>query len=194
MDTPIVEMEDIYKHFDGRVALDHARMELFGGEVLGLVGDNGAGKSTMLKILAGVLPADGGEISIRGQRVSIDSPRKSRALGIEMVYQDLALCGSLTVWENIYMGRLLVLPRHRTVLPFLDKRRMYRDASKLLRDLGIELPDLEPARSGSLRRGATGHRNMPLPPFRARGDPARRTDGEHGGLRAGEDSSILSWT
>ncbi|HUJ69817.1 MAG TPA: ATP-binding cassette domain-containing protein, partial [Syntrophorhabdales bacterium] len=90
MNKPIVEMEDIYKHFDGRVALDHAHMELFGGEVLGLVGDNGAGKSTMLKILAGVLPADGGGISVRGRKVSIDSPRRSRALGIEMVYQDLA--------------------------------------------------------------------------------------------------------
>jgi len=142
MNKPIVQMEHIYKHFDGRVALDHAHMELFGGEVLGLVGDNGAGKSTMLKILAGVLPADGGGISVRGRKVSIDSPRRSRALGIEMVYQDLALCGSLTVWENIYMGRLLVLPWHRTVLPFLDKRRMYRNASKLLGDLGIDLPDL----------------------------------------------------
>jgi ABC-type sugar transport system ATPase subunit len=142
MKTPIVEMEEIYKHFDGRVALEHAHMELFGGEVLGLVGDNGAGKSTMLKILAGVLPADGGGISVRGRKVSVDSPRRSRALGIEMVYQDLALCGSLTVWENIYLGRLLVLPWRRGVLPFLDKGRMCRNASKLLRDLGMDLPDL----------------------------------------------------
>ena len=143
MNGPIVEMVEIYKHFDGRVALEHAHMELFEGEVLGLVGDNGAGKSTMLKILAGVFPADGGAISLRGQRVVVDSPRTSRALGIEMVYQDLALCGSLTVWENIYMGRLLVLPRRRSVLPFLDKRRMYHEASKLLGDLGIDLPDLD---------------------------------------------------
>jgi len=143
MNRPIVEMVDIYKHFDGRVALEHAHMELFEGEVLGLVGDNGAGKSTMLKILAGVFPADGGVIFLRGQKIVVDSPRKSRALGIEMVYQDLALCGSLTVWENIYMGRFLVLPRRRTVLPFLDKRRMYYDASKLLGDLGIDLPDLD---------------------------------------------------
>ena len=143
MNRPIVEMVDIYKHFDGRVALEHAHMELFEGEVLGLVGDNGAGKSTMLKILAGVFPADGGVIFLRGQKIVVDSPRKSRALGIEMVYQDLALCGSLTVWENIYMGRLLVLPRRRSVLPFLDKRRMYHHASKLLGDLGIGLPDLD---------------------------------------------------
>jgi ABC-type sugar transport system ATPase subunit len=142
MTAPVIKMEDIYKHFDGRIALEHAHMELFEGEVLGLVGDNGAGKSTMLKILAGVLPADGGQISVRGNKVSVDSPRRSRALGIEMVYQDLALCGSLTVWENIYMGRLLLLPWRCGVLPFLDKRRMHRNASKLLRDLGIDLPDL----------------------------------------------------
>ncbi len=142
MKTPLVKMEGIYKHFDGRVALDQARMDLLEGEVLGLVGDNGAGKSTMLKILAGVLPADGGEIFVRGRRVSIDSPRRSRALGIEMVYQDLALCGSLTVWENIYMGRQLLLPRRRAILPLLDKGRMYRSASSLLRGLGIDLPDL----------------------------------------------------
>ncbi len=142
MKTPLVKMEGIYKHFDGRVALEQARMDLFEGEVLGLVGDNGAGKSTMLKILAGVLPADGGEIFVRDRRVSIDSPRRSRALGIEMVYQDLALCGSLTVWENIYMGRQLLLPRRRTILPLLDKGRMYRSASNLLRSLGIDLADL----------------------------------------------------
>jgi ABC-type sugar transport system ATPase subunit len=135
-------MEDIYKHFDGRLALEHAHMELFEGEVLGLVGDNGAGKSTMLKILAGVFPADEGTISIRGQRVSVDSPRRSRTLGIEMVYQDLALCGSLSVWENIYMGRLLTLSWRRAALPLLDKARMYRNALKLLHDLGIDLPDL----------------------------------------------------
>jgi ABC-type sugar transport system ATPase subunit len=142
MKAPIVEMVDIYKHFGGRVALDHASMELFEGEVLGLVGDNGAGKSTMLKILSGVLPMDGGRISVRGRTVSIDSPRKSRALGVEMVYQDLALCGSLTVWENIYMGRFLALPWRRSLLPLLDKRHMYRRASSLLSDLGITLPDL----------------------------------------------------
>lgn len=143
MRAPVVQMVDIHKHFDGRVALEHASMELFGSEVLGLVGDNGAGKSTLLKILSGVIKADGGTISVRGSKVAIDSPRASRALGIEMVYQDLALCGSLTVWENIYMGRLLVLPRGRSILPLLDKRRMGRDASRALVGLGIHLPDLD---------------------------------------------------
>ncbi len=143
MNKPLIRMEDISKHFDGRRALEHAHLELFEGEVLGLVGDNGAGKSTMLKILAGVLEADGGGISIRGRKVSVDSPRKSRALGIEMVYQDLALCGSLTVWENIYLGRLLVLERRRAVFPFLNKRRMQGAATKLLQKIGVDLPDLD---------------------------------------------------
>jgi ABC-type sugar transport system ATPase subunit len=143
MTEALVQMVDICKHFDGRVALEHASLELFGGEVLGLVGDNGAGKSTMLKVLSGVIRADGGMISVRGSKVAIDSPRASRALGIEMVYQDLALCGSLTVWENIYMGRLLVRPWRRAILPLLDKRRMSRNAKDALSDLGIELSDLD---------------------------------------------------
>jgi ABC-type sugar transport system ATPase subunit len=141
--SAIIRMADISKHFDGRVALDHASLELFEGEVLGLVGDNGAGKSTMLKVLSGVIRADGGAISVKGRNVTIDSPRTSRTLGIEMVYQDLALCGSLTVWENIYMGRLLVRPWKQAVLPLLDRRRMMRNARDALSGLGIDLPELD---------------------------------------------------
>jgi ABC-type sugar transport system ATPase subunit len=142
MKEPFVQMADMSKHFDGRIALEHASLDLFEGEVLGLVGDNGAGKSTMLKVLSGVVRADGGSISVKGRKVTIDSPRTSRALGIEMVYQDLALCGSLTIWENIYMGRLLDRPRQRSLLPMLDKRRMVRRAQEALEELGIHLPDL----------------------------------------------------
>ena len=110
MENPLVIMENISKHFGGKVALEQARLELHEGEVLGLVGDNGAGKSTLLKILAGVVSRDSGDIFIRGEMVSINSPRQSRSLGIEMVYQDLSLCGSLTVWENIYLGRYVIRP------------------------------------------------------------------------------------
>jgi ABC-type sugar transport system ATPase subunit len=143
MKEPLVQMVDMSKHFDGRIALEHASMDLFEGEVLGLVGDNGAGKSTMLKVLSGVIRADSGSISVRGRKVAIDSPRTSRALGIEMVYQDLALCGSLTIWENIYMGRLLNHPMKRSILPMLDRRRMIRKAQDALEELGIQLPNLD---------------------------------------------------
>jgi ABC-type sugar transport system ATPase subunit len=142
MDNTIVEMEGICKHFGGRIALNEADMVLFKGEVLGLIGDNGAGKSTMLKVLAGVFQKDKGRICLKGQQVKIDSPRRSRSLGIEMVYQDLALCGSMSVWENVYMGRYLIQPLRRTLLPILDKRRMYDHVSVLLNDLGIDVGNL----------------------------------------------------
>jgi len=143
MENSLVRMEDISKHFGGKVALDKAHMELHEGEVLGLVGDNGAGKSTLLKIVAGVITKDSGDIFIRGQKVSINSPRQSRSLGIEMVYQDLSLCGSLTLWENIYLGRYIVHP-----FWILDKKLMSQKALQFLRDLGIDLSDVdEPVRN-----------------------------------------------
>jgi ABC-type sugar transport system ATPase subunit len=103
MPDAMVQLKGIEKHFNGKIALDGAELALRRGEILGLVGDNGAGKSTMLKILSGVLKKDAGEIFMEGQAVRINSPVHSRDLGIEMVYQDLSLCGSLNVWENIFI-------------------------------------------------------------------------------------------
>jgi ABC-type sugar transport system ATPase subunit len=143
MNNSILKMENIYKHFDGRVALEYAGMELLRGEVLGLVGDNGAGKSTMLKILSGVLQKDGGNINIRGRDEHIRSPKKARSLGIEMVYQDLALCGSLNAWENMYLGRYITGLNNRKILPFLNKKMMYNNTAELLADLDINLTGLD---------------------------------------------------
>lgn len=143
MENRLVRMENISKHFGGKVALKQAHMELNEGEVLGLVGDNGAGKSTLLKILAGVIDRDGGDVFIRGHKVAINSPRQSRNLGIEMVYQDLSLCGSLTVWENIYLGRYIIRP-----FWILDKKLMSQKALQFLRNLSVDLTDVnEPVRN-----------------------------------------------
>jgi ABC-type sugar transport system ATPase subunit len=144
----MVRMENICKRFDGKVALDQAQMELYQGEVLGLVGDNGAGKSTLLKILSGVLPRDGGDILIEGKKVFIGNPSQSRNLGIEMVYQDLSLCGTLKVWENIFLGRYLTSPFLKILFTFLDRRKMGIEAARLLTELGIDLPDVhQPVRN-----------------------------------------------
>jgi ABC-type sugar transport system ATPase subunit len=141
-------MDGVCKTFGRKTALDRADLELMEGEVLGLVGDNGAGKSTMLKILAGVLAMDAGRIMVAGETARIDSPRRARALGIEMVYQDLALCASMTVWENVFLGRYLTRPLPLTRLPILDKRRMADEASLALRELGIALASVqEPVRN-----------------------------------------------
>ena len=119
------------------MALDQAELRLHPGEILGLVGDNGAGKSTMLKVLSGVLKRDGGEIYLEGKPVRIDSPSRSRGLGIEMVYQDLSLCNSLNVWENVFLGRYRSRPPFTKLLAILDKRRMARKALEAMEALGI---------------------------------------------------------
>lgn len=141
-------MQDICKSFDGKAALDDAQLELQEGEILGLVGDNGAGKSTLLKILSGVIRRDDGDIFIRSQKVVIRSPVESRRLGIEMVYQDLSLCTTLSIWENVYLGRYLVHRVGNTRFPLLEKREMTKRASMFLKELGVELSNLhQPVRT-----------------------------------------------
>ncbi len=141
MDEPIIHMTRIVKRFGGRVALEEVNLELEKGEILGLIGDNGAGKSTLLKILSGALKKDGGAIYLEGRKVDIKSPSHSRRLGIEMVYQDLSLCRNLTVWENIFLGRMPT--RGRGIFRLLQKKEMVRRTRDGLRFLGIGLEDME---------------------------------------------------
>lgn len=146
MDAPppayAVRMEGMTRTFGAKTALDGAVLRLRRGEILGLVGDNGAGKSTLLKILSGALRPDAGKIFIRERPVAIPSPRRARELGIEMVYQDLALCSSMTIWENIFLGRYITRKAVGRWSPFLDKRRMAARAQDALRDLEIDLGDV----------------------------------------------------
>ena len=139
---PIVHMKDTQKRFGRKIALDRAELSLRQGEILGLVGDNGAGKSTMLKVLSGVLKKDAGEIFIDGERVRIDSPIHSRELGIEMVYQDFSLCESLTVWENVYLGRYETRNIFMSMVSILDKHKMARKTIEILKSFGINLSDV----------------------------------------------------
>jgi D-xylose transport system ATP-binding protein len=102
---PLLEMKAITKSFGSVEALTEVDFEVRAGEVMALVGDNGAGKSTLIKCVAGIHPIDGGEILFDGHRVSIHGPKDASALGIEVVYQDLALCDNLDVVQNMYLGR-----------------------------------------------------------------------------------------
>ena len=133
----LIQLRGIEKRFGAKVALDKAELRLGQGEILGLVGDNGAGKSTMLKILSGVLKRDAGEVYLDGNPVRIDTPIHSRDLGIEMVYQDLSLCGSLNVWENVFLGRYRARPPFAKLLAILDKKRMALKALGAMEALGI---------------------------------------------------------
>jgi ABC-type sugar transport system ATPase subunit len=104
-DTPLLQLRDITKTFGSVQALDGVDFEVNTGEVMALVGDNGAGKSTLVKCIAGTHTPDGGEILFEGHEVHIRSPREAARLGIEVVYQDLALCDNLDVVANMYLGR-----------------------------------------------------------------------------------------
>src|SRR5436305_7501945 len=104
-DTPLLQLRDITKSYGSVQAIAGVDFEVNRGEVMALVGDNGAGKSTLVKCIAGTHAADSGKVMFEGREVTIHSPRDSAKLGIEVVYQDLALCDNLDVVQNMYLGR-----------------------------------------------------------------------------------------
>jgi simple sugar transport system ATP-binding protein len=143
-DGPVLlEAREIHKHFGRVVALRGAGFELRHGEVHALVGDNGAGKSTLIKILSGVFQPDGGEVLIEGAPVTVEGPREARALGIETVYQDLALADHLDAAANLFLGREELLPPPLSWLGFLDKKTMRRRAAEEIRRLKIGIASVE---------------------------------------------------
>src|ERR1700756_1476408 len=104
-DTPILELRGVSKSFGSVQALQSVDFEVRAGEVMALVGDNGAGKSTLIKCVAGINSIDDGQILFDGKPVAIHGPKDAAKLGIEVVYQDLALCDNLDVVQNMYLGR-----------------------------------------------------------------------------------------
>src|SRR5579864_1993870 len=127
-------MRGIAKAYPGVQALDGVDFEIYAGEVHALVGENGAGKSTLVKILAGAVSADRGEILWRGKAVKIASPRQAEALGISVIYQEFNLVPSLSVAENIMLGR------EPTSGPSVDWKALRKRAADVLARLGVELP------------------------------------------------------
>ena len=121
-DQPILEMKKISKHFGAVLALHEADFEVRSGEVMALVGDNGAGKSTLVKCLAGIYPIDGGQIVFEGKGVTISGPKDVAALGIEIVYQDLALADNLDVVQNMFLGREVLSLGRRLDEPTMERR------------------------------------------------------------------------
>jgi D-xylose transport system ATP-binding protein len=121
-DTPVLELRDITKSFGSVEALSDVDLEVRRGEVMALVGDNGAGKSTLIKTIAGIHSADSGEIIFEGKPVSISGPKDSARLGIEVVYQDLALCDNLDVVQNMFLGREAHSPIQVLREPVMEQR------------------------------------------------------------------------
>ncbi len=131
--APVVTMRGICKSFGAIQALQDVALRLMPGEILGLVGDNAAGKSTLMKILSGAYQKDEGEIRIAGEPMTFRSPQESRARGIEMIYQDFALCGNMDIAANIFLGRW---PKKGW---FVDRRRMEAGAAAVLAKLKVDV-------------------------------------------------------
>ena len=139
---PILEMKKISKHFGAVQALSAVDFEVYLREVVGLVGDNGAGKSTLVKIISGAYKADSGEYFFEGREVSVNSPGDANALGIETVYQDLALCDNLDVVANLYLGRERTQTLVPGVLKLMEEIEMEQSAGRVTDELRIRIPSL----------------------------------------------------
>jgi len=136
-----IEAREISKEFGHIRALQGASITVHKGEIVALVGDNGAGKSTLMKIMSGAESADSGELGVHGEPIKLDSVRDAHALGIETVYQDLALAPHLTVAQNVFLGHELVSSSLAGRFGLLAKRRMSREATESLALLGIDVGD-----------------------------------------------------
>ncbi|WP_245467922.1 ATP-binding cassette domain-containing protein, partial [Mesorhizobium sp. M6A.T.Cr.TU.017.01.1.1] len=126
--APIVEISGLTKRFPGVLALDRISVDFRPCEVHAVIGENGAGKSTLMNILAGDLQPDGGEIRIDGEEATIASPLASRAAGITVVYQELALCPTLTIADNIMMSDMAA----RSAVSLVPREEMRREARAAL--------------------------------------------------------------
>jgi fructose transport system ATP-binding protein len=136
--TPVLQTKNLVKRYGSVTAIDHADFELYPGEILAVIGDNGAGKSSLIKALSGALIPDEGEILLDGKPVHFSSPMEARALGIETVYQNLAVSPALNISDNLFLGRELLKPGILgKVFRMLDKKEMERRARDKMAELGL---------------------------------------------------------
>ena len=150
--APILSLQNIHRAFGGVVAIEDFSLEVYAGEVVALVGDNGAGKSTLIKIIAGVQPPTRGRILIDGAEVVMKDPSDSQSLGIQVVYQDLALADSQPVYMNLFLGKELTTPRFGR----LDRRQMIAETERLMKELDVRIPSAKATirdLSGGQRQG-----------------------------------------
>jgi simple sugar transport system ATP-binding protein len=135
--SEVLRVEHIAKRFGAVTALVDVNMRLAKGEVLGLIGDNGAGKSTLIKVICGFHPPDSGRVLIDGEEVRLKSVDQARSLGVDIVYQDLALVNQLSVYHNMFLNR----ERVRGLL--LNNRSMRHTARRYLDDMGVTMPSVD---------------------------------------------------
>ena len=140
MTTPVLQAKNLTKRYGRVVAIDGSDLELYPGEILAVIGDNGAGKSSLIKALSGALIPDEGTMKLEGREIRFTSPMDARRAGIETVYQDLAVAPAMTVAENLFLGREPRRPGALgAVLRMVDRERMTREAAAHLAELGVAL-------------------------------------------------------
>ncbi len=140
--VPALMAEHISKRFGHVQALTNVSLSVGAGEVLALMGDNGAGKSTLIKVLSGALSPDAGRIFVLGQEHVLATPSQARSIGIETVYQDLALADDLSACSNLFLGRELRRPGLLGKLGFYDEARMRAESVRQIAELGARIPDV----------------------------------------------------
>jgi simple sugar transport system ATP-binding protein len=138
MADPVLEVQGLSKQYGATTALRDVSLELREREVLALLGDNGAGKSTLIKILSGYYKPDAGTIYLDGEPVELSSVVHARSLGIDTVYQDLALVDELSVFHNVFLNREIVHP-----IPLLNNRAMRKRAAEAINDIGVDIPSVK---------------------------------------------------
>jgi fructose transport system ATP-binding protein len=142
----IMEARGLVKRYGGVTALDGADFELRAGEILAVIGDNGAGKSSLIKALSGAVVPDAGEVKLDGRTVHFRSPIDARRAGIETVYQDLAVAPAMTIAENLFLGREIRRPGVLGgLLRMLDKKRMLQLAMERMADLKVGIRSMTQA-------------------------------------------------
>jgi ABC-type sugar transport system ATPase subunit len=134
--TPALSLRNIHKSFGGIVAVEDLSLEVKRGEIVALVGDNGAGKSTVVKIIAGMHQPSSGEIRLGGELVHFTDPSQSQAKGVQVVYQDLALAESQPVYMSLFLGR----EKTKGWFGKLDRTAMIAETDELMRELDVHIP------------------------------------------------------
>ena len=140
--APILKAENVSKHFGGVQALDKVSRDVFPGEVVALAGDNGAGKSTIIKAISGVFSYEVGDILLDGKRIAFATPQEARDNGIETIYQDLALADNLSIGANIFLGRE-PMKKLFGFLPVIDRQKMADVAQETMRRLDFHVERLD---------------------------------------------------
>lgn len=151
--TVVLRGRGLGKAYGSITALHGVDIDLRAGEILAIVGDNGAGKSTLVRVLTGVTRPDSGTLEIDGKQVAFDSPRIARQMGIEAVFQDLALCSNRDVVANLFLGREMLLPGLAGKFGVLDRKRMTQRTREQLSALDVRIPAISGVPIGRLSGG-----------------------------------------